>query len=83
MFRRLLVLASLLAAGLGMSLATAPTAAAAPEDVTITAPGPDGDDTTPLITGTADPTYPARLFVDEVGWLLDRFSPEVPAGCDA
>jgi hypothetical protein len=24
-----------------------------------------------------------RLFVDEVGWLLDRFSPEVPAGCDA
>ncbi|GAB2624331.1 hypothetical protein [Pseudactinotalea suaedae] len=66
MFRRLLVLASLLAAALGMSLATAPTAAAAPEDVTITAPGPDGDDTTPLITGTADPTYPVRLFVDEV-----------------
>jgi hypothetical protein len=66
MFRRLLVLSTLLAGALGLSLATATTAAAAPEDVAISAPGLDGDDATPLIAGTADPTFPVHLFIDEV-----------------
>ncbi|WP_148232313.1 hypothetical protein [Janibacter sp. HTCC2649] len=63
MFRRLCFV--LLCAML--SLCAVPSLAnAAPGDVTITAPGSDGEDPTPLIQGTADPSPPVHVVIDGV-----------------
>lgn len=61
---RMLATAVLAAALGGVTVATAATAVAAPGDVAITAPGADGEDTTPLITGTADPSLPVHLLLE-------------------
>lgn len=48
-----------------LALVAVPTLAqAAPGDVAITAPGIDGEDRTPLIEGTADPSVPVHLLID-------------------
>lgn len=50
-----------------LSLVAVPSLAhAAPGDVTITAPGDDGEDQTPLIQGTADPSLPVHVTIDGV-----------------
>lgn len=55
----------LLVALLGLLLVPV-TAQAAPGDVAITAPGAVGDDTTPLLEGTALPTAEVRISIDGV-----------------
>lgn len=62
--RRMIAAAALAAALGGATVATATTAVAAPGDVAITAPGSGGEDTTPLITGTADPSLPVHLLLE-------------------
>lgn len=50
-----------------LSLVAVPSLAhAAPGDVTITAPGNDGEDQTPLVQGTADPSLPVHVTIDGV-----------------
>ncbi|MEO7268677.1 MAG: hypothetical protein ABIW49_05680 [Knoellia sp.] len=61
MFRRLCFV--LLCAMLSL-LAVPALANAAPGDVTITAPGNDGEDPTPLIQGTADASLPVHVLID-------------------